>query len=342
VLFVIGIPFVVWLLGAVSCIYVSGGVIMFGSQKKWMTTILAPLTIYAGIITLLYFMGVVSTFSMAMSPMAYYESLLEMPWYHWITWMAVLLVLLFGRLMAYASWKNKALAWTFNWVSWLLPSSLLVWFSVNFYNASNLDVWRLNHYAYMEDWDAVLDFMAGKPMNNYLFMNYANMALAHKGELANRAFHYCPRGMNFLLATVNATGAVRLLASDVHYTVGCIAEAQQHAFEAQVTFPESMGIQTMKRLVKTNLIFGHYEVAEKYLSYIGKTTFHKEWARKYRVFLYNDEAVEADAELGEKRRSLSNRNRFAMFMVGSPNCRIFLKSILLIARYWSTWDYLSC
>ena len=31
------------------------------------------------------------------------------------------------------------------------------------------------------------------------------------------------------------------------------------------------------------------------------------------MFLYNDTAVEADVELGEKRKCLSNRNRFAMF-----------------------------
>jgi hypothetical protein len=140
----------------------------------------------------------------------------------------------------------------------------------------------------MEDWDAILNFISGKPMNNYLFMNYANMALANKGELANRASHYYPKGMNSLLTTVNSTGTVRLMASDIHYTVGCIAEAQQHAFEAKITFPQSLGIQTLKRLVKTNLIYGHHEVAEKYLSLIAKTTLHKEWAQQYSKFLYNE------------------------------------------------------
>jgi hypothetical protein len=65
-------------------------------------------------------------------------------------------------------------------------------------------------------------------------------------------------------------------------------------------------------------------VAEKYLSLIAKTTLHKEWAKKYSLFLYNDKAIEADAELGEKRRSLSKRNRFAMFYSWQPE----LKDIL--------------
>lgn len=149
-------------------------------------------------------------------------------------------------------------------------------------------------------------------------MNYANMALAQKGTLGSQAFHYSPRGLNALMVNANSTGSIRMLASDIQYMVGCVAEAQQHAFEAQVTFPTSLGIQTLKRLVKTNLILGHYAVAEKYLQLIEKTTFHKEWAATYQVFLYNDEAIEADAELGDKRRSLSQKNRFAMFYGWQP------------------------
>ena len=318
VLFLIGIPLVLWMLGAVALVYVASGIVLFADKKRWIPALLIPVVVYGGMIVLLHFMGIVPAFGMAMSPAAYHESLLEMPLFHWVAWAAVVLVLGLGRLVSCVTWQKKVVARTVNLVCWLMPGVLLVRFGGNFYNASNLDLWRLNHYAYVEDWDGILDFMSDRPMNNFLFMNYANMALAHKGELANRAFHYYPRGMKSLLVEANSTGTVRLLASDVHYTVGCIAEAQQHAFEAQVTFPHSLGIQTMKRLVKTNLIFGHYEVAEKYLSFIAKTTFHKGWAKRYSVFLYNDKAIEADAELGEKRRSLSNSNRFAMFYGWQP------------------------
>jgi hypothetical protein len=326
VLFLAGIPLVAWMLGPVALVYVLSGLILFGNRKAGFATIGVPLAIYGGMIALLYFMGIVPTLSWAMSPKAYYESLLEMPLYHWTTWGVVVLVLGGGRLVSNVPLRKKTITWMVNLGGWLVPTLMLVLFDKNFYNPTNLDLWRLNHYAYTEDWDGMLDFMAGKPMNNYLFMNYANMALAHQGELANRAFQYYPRGIHSLLATANSTGTVRLLASDIHYAVGCIAEAQQHAFEAQVTFPNSMGIQTMKRLVKTNLIFGHHEVAEKYLSLIEKTTLHKDWARKYRKFLYHDEAIEADAELGEKHRSLSNRNRFAMFYGWQPELEDILEA----------------
>lgn len=324
-LFLLGIPIVVWGLGASACIYVSAGIILFTKKETWFATIVAPTAVFVSTIAIIHFTGIVANIRFILSPVCYYESISEMPIYHWATWGVTLLCLLLARGVMYVSWKKPITGWAICCTGWLIPSALLVQMAGNFCNTSNQDIWRLNHHAYMEDWDAILNFVSDKPMNNYLFMNYANMALANKGELANRAFHYYPKGMNSLLTTVNSTGTVRLLASDIHYTVGCIAEAQQHAFEAQVTFPQSMGIQTMKRLVKTNLIFGHHAVAEKYLSVIAKTTFHRKWAQKYSQFLHNDQAIEADAELGEKRRSLSQQNRFAMFYGWTPELQDILE-----------------
>lgn len=324
-LFLLGIPMVVWGLGATACMYVLAGVILFAKKGKWLISIAAPIAVFVSIIAFIHFAGVVADIRLILSPVCYYESISEMPFYHWATWGVALLLLFLARRLANVSWKKPITNWVVCCAGWFIPSALFVQAAGHFYNASNQDVWRLNHYAYTEDWDAILDFVSDKPMNNYLFMNYANMALANKGELANRAFHYYPKGMNSLLTKVNSTGTVRLMASDIHYTVGCIAEAQQHAFEAQVTFPQSMGIQTMKRLVKTNLIFGHYAVAEKYLSLIAKTTFHRKWAQKYSKYLYDDQAIEADAELGEKRRSLSQRNRFAMFYGWIPELQDILE-----------------
>lgn len=318
VLFIVGIPVVAWLLGSVALVYTAGGIALFFDRRKPLSTALVPLVVYGGTIALIYFMGGCPSLMEALSPKMYFEPLLDISYYHLCAWGMMVLVLLLSHILSLDVARKKAVAWAVCLTGWMLPAGILVQYGSLFRNQSNIDLWRLNHYAYIEDWDGILQFLHGKPMNNYLFMNYANMALAQKGLLGTQAFHYSPRGMNALLVNANSTGSIRMLASDIHYMVGCIAEAQQHAFEAQVTFPTSLGIQTLKRLVKTNLIFGHYEVAEKYLNLIAKTTFHKEWATTYKKFLYNDEAVEADKELGEKRRSLSRENRFAMFYGWQP------------------------
>jgi len=318
ILFIVGIPVVAWLWGSVVVVYVLGGIGLFFEKKKSLWTALVPLLVCGGTIALNYFMGGCPTWMNAISPTQYFESLLDIPSYHLLTWILVVLLLGISRFLSWNVEKKQVLAGVICVLGWLLPSGALIYYGSTFRNQSNIDLWRLNHYTYTEDWDGILQFLHGKPMNNYLFMNYANMALAQKGTLGSQAFHYSPRGLNALMVNANSTGSIRMLASDIQYMVGCVAEAQQHAFEAQVTFPTSLGIQTLKRLVKTNLILGHYAVAEKYLQLIEKTTFHKEWAATYQAFLYNDEAIEADAELGDKRRSLSQKNRFAMFYGWQP------------------------
>ena len=311
VLFVLAIPFIAWLLGSVVLVYVLAGIGLFFQREKWWQTILLPLLVYGGTIALIYLWSRCPSLMVAVSPMMYFEPLLDISSYHLVAWGIAILV--WGGCRFLPVVEKKVLFTSICLIGWALPVYGLLQYGTTFRNQSNIDLWRLNHYAYTENWDGILQFLAGKPMNNYLFMNYANMALAEKGELGHLAFSYSPRGINSLMVDANSTGSIRMLASDVNYMVGCVAEAQQHAFEAQVTFPTSLGIQTMKRLVKTNLIFGHYAVAEKYLNLISKTTFHREWADRYKMFLYNDAAVETDSELGEKRKSLSKQNRFAMF-----------------------------
>ena len=311
ILFIVAIPFIAWLLGSVVLVYVLAGIGLFSQKNKWCQTILLPFIVYAGSIALFYWWSKCPSLKAVVSPSMYFETLLDLPLYHFSAWGISILV--WGGCRFLPSIEKKALVVSIGVVGWVLPVYGLLHYGTTFRNQSNIDLWRLNHYAYTENWDGILQFLAGKPMNNYLFMNYANMALAEKGELGNLAFNYAPRGINALMVNANSTGSIRMLASDINYMVGCVAEAQQHAFEAQVTFPTSLGIQTMKRLVKTNLIFGHYAVAEKYLNLIAKTTFHKEWADRYKMFLYNDAAVETDSELGEKRKSLSKQNRFSMF-----------------------------
>ena len=323
-LFIVAIPFIAWLLGSVVWVYVLAGICLFLERKKWWQTTLVPLAVYAGSVLGFYFMGKCPSLMVAVSPMMYFEPLLDISFYHLAAWGIAILV--WGGCRFLPTVQKKVMVWSVCLLGWILPVGVLLQYGSTFRNQSNIDLWRLNHYAYTENWDGILQFLGGKPMSNYLFMNYANMALAQKGELGNLAFNYSPKGMNALLVNANSTGSIRMLASDIHYMVGCVAEAQQHAFEAQVTFPTSLGIQTLKRLVKTNLIFGHYAVAEKYLNLIAKTTFHKEWAEQYRTFLYNDAAIEGDAELGEKRRSLSKQNRFAMFYGWQPELEDILEA----------------
>ena len=58
-----------------------------------------------------------------------------------------------------------------------------------------------------------------------------NMALARKGILADEAFKYTQHGPRGLMVAWNKSTTISALLSDVYFTMGNVAAAQEMAFE---------------------------------------------------------------------------------------------------------------
>ncbi len=311
-LFLLGALPVYHLFGSVVTVYICCGLLLM-AERPYRLTSGVPVAVFS----LIFVAGWgLDYWSYAdFSPSSYYNPIMNaMPVYHWLAWIAPVLLIALVRFLSARinAWRHVTIVLVSAGL-WLFCAGGYLIHEHKFRNTSDQDLWRLNHYAFTEEWDKILDFFSTVPLTNQLYMNYANLALANKGMLGDYAFHFQPMGVQALLVNVNNTNTIRKLASDVNYTVGCMGEAQQHAFEALTTSSHMMGVQPLMRLIKTNLVYGHYAVAEKYLSFMEKTLFYKDWAAKYRTFLYNDKAVQEDPELGGKRRGLSRTNRLAMF-----------------------------
>jgi hypothetical protein len=65
-------------------------------------------------------------------------------------------------------------------------------------------------------------------------------------------------------------------------------------------------------LIETNLAFGYYPVARKYIDLLGRKTAYSAIADRYRPFLNNDSLVEADPVLGPKRRCIPEKDFISM------------------------------
>ena len=91
--------------------------------------------------------------------------------------------------------------------------------------------------------------------------------------------------------------------SELFWQMDNIASADEKAFNSYEGLRYGSP-KNLQMLVRTSLVFGRYQHAEKYIKMLELTTFYKDWAREQRRFLYNDKAVEADPEYGSKRRSL--------------------------------------
>lgn len=316
--FLVSLLCIAWLFGPVVWVYLICGVCLLINGRNRKILLVSSVGIVALMFIVIHSQGMIGTFQQAMSPIFYYDILNDFPLHHWIPWCILALFFVGSRIMHLDFVRHKVLHWSVYSCAWLLPCGLFVFYAPKLTNTPMQVLYRLNHYSYMENWDAMLKVLSRSRLDNWLYMNYVNLALAQKGQLGDKTFLFKPQGRAALMVNPSPDGVVRMLKSDINYTVGCIAEAQHQAFDAQIAFHRGLGIQTLKRLVQTNLIFGHYAVAEKYLDIIGKTTFYKEWAQKYRPLLCDDEAVLAHIELGEKRRSLIHDNRFVLMDGWTP------------------------
>jgi len=83
------------------------------------------------------------------------------------------------------------------------------------------------------------------------------------------------------------------------------------AFEANECLSSRGGARILQRLIQTNLIYGAYSVAEKYIDLLEQTLYYKDWARDHRRFLRNDDALMADSLLSLKRKCIPASNRLS-------------------------------
>lgn len=168
----------------------------------------------------------------------------------------------------------------------------------------------LEYFARTEQWDQILEMSGGK-ITNQLYACYLNLALAHKGVLADEAFRYNQRGIGGLVVTWNKSSPISALLSEVYFAMGNVAVAQEQAFEANIGALCDGNPRMIKRLVQTNLIYGAFPVAEKYIALLERTYYYKDWARAQRQFLYDDEAILRDPLLGKMRKCLLSDNKLS-------------------------------
>lgn len=225
-------------------------------------------------------------------------------YYSWISLPLILIIAWFFRKQRKSSVKKEVI------ISFgqLLLITVIAWFGITRYiDVKSARLKRFDYHSRAGEWDAIIASCKG-PLTNYLYLNYLNLALAEKGVLADELFKFDQRGIDGLFIPWNRTLQPSILLSDIHFAIGNSAISQEMAFESNVSTPSYGNPRLFKRLIQTNLIYGAYPIAEKYLDIMESTLFYRHWAKEHRKFLYNDEKVEKDPLLGEKRRCLVTDN----------------------------------
>lgn len=89
--------------------------------------------------------------------------------------------------------------------------------------------------------------------------------------------------------------------NEVFYYLGDVNASQHFALLGTIFSPKQQSSRLMRRLAQINIINGEYAVAEKYLKMLGKTLFHKRWARSVEPLLYEEDLRAQSAWISNKR-----------------------------------------
>lgn len=254
-------------------------------------------------------LGFVQDLKLALFQNGYYEPLLKPSAYIHASWIALPVIILISCGVRF--FKTKMFETALAVVALVL--SLVTLFRIpSHIDKKYYDSLRLSHYINEEDWDSILSDRTSTHMN-YILMNIRNLALSRKGMLLDRLFDYPQKGILSLLAENDQSDQntdMTVLHSHIYYAMGSTAPAQNKAFDSSVGIRFGNPYMIM-RLIKTNLVWGAWDVAEKYISMMEKTLFYRGQAREFRRFLNDDASVLSDPELGRLRRGLTKRDYFS-------------------------------
>ena len=321
------VPVLVWLAGSIAVLF-AGMVCLFeGLRKtpKWYISLIGVAEVLLLGVGTVYF-SLMGEYRWVFGPDLYYHYTLhpkEIIYYSWICLPLVFLVAFFIRNKNSLSGKKWRAG--ISCIAQLAMIAAVLWWGMPKYSdAKTLKLKKLDYFARTEQWDKTIEECKGK-LTNFLYMCHLNMALANKGELSDKMFNFDQRGPQGLLVQWNKSENISCMLSDIYFTMGATASSQEMAFEGYVSAMEDGNPRMLKRLVQTNLIYGTYPVAEKYISILEKTYAYRDWAQSQRKYLYNDEVVESDPILGTRRRRLPDRNSLAMIKGLAGDLALFLE-----------------
>ena len=243
----------------------------------------------------------------------------------------IYLYLLFGFVILYAALLKFVHLFRVNeeYAKNLTVFSVLAIFSMTFFIQSRVydpkiaDLFKLEKLFYQQDWNGVIKLQEKIQSPNLAAQYYYNIALSEKNILCDRMFFSRQDfGTQAIMIPWSSGTNIKQIFRGVYffYAIGLINEAHRWAFESMVVqgyLPENI-----KLLIKTELISGHYKVAEKYIDVFKKTLHYRSWVKKYEAMLYHPELIQSDPELGEKIK-LEPKTDFPIRIKG-PQANIIL------------------
>ena len=299
------IPSIYWLAGSVSILFAFSfflNELIYGTSKKRIGWLFLP--VFALFVSWLSVrLSITGNLRAAFLPDMYYESQLSPPFILYIPWILLLVWIPVVSVLEKLNFSGKKQFWVIGIQTVLVIILFGYGFSM-FRDQTSYEVKKIDYYARNKQWDKIIAESAGKDVHNYLYLNYLNLALAEEDCLLEKIFLFNQKGSTSLEVSNQKRNLISALLSDINFSAGNIASSQQYAFEGYETSPGGGSGRLLKRLIETNLIYGEYAIAEKYIGLLEHTLFYRKWANQQRKFLYNDSLCLIAPQLAEKIKCL--------------------------------------
>ena len=202
----------------------------------------------------------------------------------------------------------------------LVVFSLTIYLLSRLYDPKTANLYQIEKFVFEQDWDAVVEYHETFPSTNMIGQYYYNLALSEKDQLCDRLFFGRQDfGPNSLILPWDSQEATHLnRGAYFFYAIGMINEAHRWAFESMVL--QGFRPENIKLLIKTNLINGHYKVAEKYIYVLKRTIHYRNWVKKYEEMVNNPALIKSAPELGKKM--IINPDEDYFIALGDPKTNI--------------------
>lgn len=283
-------------------------------------------------------LGLYVPFTEAFKPEEYLEIQLLPDYYinyAWMIFCVILLVVVFiSFVLSFLNSKTKK-----DIASVLCFGALFFTLSCNMPDNTDKQNRMLNELSFLSDeeqWDAIINKYKNRNINDYISLNYLNMALAKKGMLAENMFAFDQKGPKSLVAPWNRTLYMDNLLCDIHFMTGDLAMSESYALDAMTQSKRGGNTRALRRLVQINLLRGEYALAGKYIALLEQMPFYKEWADEYSGYLSEPERMADNPELKGK--------------IIPPDSLDNLMSLMTTEKLWNVhtaenrigWEYLGC
>ncbi len=144
---------------------------------------------------------------------------------------------------------------------------------------------RMDRAVEYGDWDEVLEVADGLEQWSREEFFYVSLALASKGELAEKLFNYPVWGIGCLYLPRSLEYHISVVGSEFYYRLKIPNEAMHWTLQASIASPQGMNFRTLKRLIDINIQKGDNRLADKYLAIMEQTMLHGEWIRNRRAMM---------------------------------------------------------